>query len=409
MKKVGIIGGGASGLLSGIVAAMQGAKVTVFESRERFGTKLSITGNGKCNLTNENIFPVEKYYYAKDYDFVERVLRSFSPEAALSFFHGLGIETTIRRDGYIYPKSNSAKSVTAALTAIAADCKVTLKTNCPITDIEKTEQGYRLTSGEWKTECDRVIFACGSDAGMKNCTDNPNLIRKLNHKVNPMFPALTSLKFKNKKTEVLAKTRMDAMLHLFIDSKKLRSDYGEVQFNKGSISGIPVFQLSHQAVLGIEHKQKVLLRLDFYPEEETEQLCNRFEKEARVFSKLSFEEFLITKMPKSMIRYLCKELGIQSDLALSKFDTNIFREVCGLLKSFEIQIDDYSSYETAQVVQGGVDVSQINPSSMESERTKGLYFCGEILDVDGYCGGYNLQWAWSTAYIAGMHAANATE
>lgn len=403
MIRVGIIGGGASGLFASIIAAKNGAKVTVFEAMDRFGVKLSITGNGKCNITNRNIEPVSEYYYANDYRFVDTVINQLNPEALLDLLSSWGIETFTRRDGYIYPRSNSARSVASSLLAIAASYKVNLKTNCPITDIEKTDTGYRLYSESWEVDCDRIIFASGTEAGglSNKKIDTYTLIKKLKHQVNQVLPALTALKFKDKEIAKLAKNRLEAKAVLYIDSKEISSYCGEIQLNKDSISGIPVLQLSHKAVLALNKKKTVFIKLDIYPDEEVLELSDRFKKEILMVKGLSFEQFLITKIPKSLIIYLADKLEAKSSILIESLKDEKIERLCYELKNILIGISDYNPMELAQVAQGGIPVDEIDPCTMESKLSKGLYFCGEVIDVDGYCGGYNLQWAWATAYIAG--------
>lgn len=411
MIRLGIIGGGASGLLAAVIAAKNGAKVTVLEAKDRFGVKLSMTGNGKCNITNTNIEPISKVYYSEDYEFVETVIKRLNPEQLLALFGSWGIETVTRRDGYIYPRSNSAKSVTASLLAIAAAYKVNLKTNCPVTDIIKKDTGYTLYSKSWKMDCDRVIFASGSEAGIKKNKeiDSYTLIQKLNHTVNPLFPALTALKFNDKLLEKLAKNRLEAEAVLYINSKEISSFYGEIQFNKDSISGIPILQLSHYAVLAVYNKKDVFIKLDIYPNEREFELLDRFQKEILNIKGLSFEQFLITKLPKAVISYISEILGVKTSDLIECLDLNKLKKLCCHLKNIIIPISGYNPMESAQVAQGGVCLSEINPDTMESKLLKGLYFCGEVIDVDGYCGGYNLQWAWSSAYIAGNSASKKRE
>lgn len=403
MIKVGIIGGGASGLLAAVIAAKNGAKVTVLEAKDRFGVKLSMTGNGKCNITNTNIEPVANVYYSEDYEFVDTVIQRLNPKALLALFGSWGIETVTRRDGYIYPRSNSAKSVTSSLLAIAAAYKVNLKTNCPVTDIVKQDNGYTLYSKSWKMDCDRVIFASGSEAGAKKNEeiDSYALIQKLKHTVNQPLPALTALKFKDKVLEKLAKNRLDAKAVLYVNTKEISSYYGEIQFNKDSISGIPILQLSHYAVLAVHSRENVFIKLDIYPNEEEFELFNRFQKEILHIKGLTFEQFLITKLPKAVISYISEKTGVKNSDFIENLDIDKLEKLCYALKNIIIPISGYNSLELAQVVQGGVSVNEINPDTMESRLSKGLYFCGEVIDVDGYCGGYNLQWAWASAYIAG--------
>lgn len=406
MINIGIIGGGASGLLSAIIAARNGASVTVFEASDRFAHKLSITGNGKCNITNLNIMPVSSFYYADDYGFVEKVINKFSPTDAIKFFEGIGIPILEKRDGYLYPKNSSAQATANALISVCQGLKVKMKTNCKVTRVDIVEDRFILHIDDWKTKFDRIIIATGSNAGLtpKRFFSLYNLIKELGHGIKPIFPALTALELKEEFIRNIPKHRLEGQITLLVNEQNICSYDGEMQFNQKLISGVPVLQLSHRAVCAINEHKKVELLIDAFPEIKAFELKSLMLKEFDELNYLNIKQYLLFKLPEPYITLVLKDSKIDKQKLLTDIGDNEIENLINSLKSLKVQISGYNSVEGAQVMQGGVLLNEIDSENMESKMVNGLYFCGEIIDVDGLCGGYNLQWAWSSAYIAGMSA-----
>ncbi len=393
-----IIGAGASGLTAAISAAMTGGKhtITLLEHDDRVGKKILSTGNGKCNLTNEAMSPDK--YRCKDINAVSRVLALFGYEETLEFFDKLGLVFK-NRDGYIYPYSGQASSVLDVLRMKCDSLGIRLLTGVKPLHIIKNNGAYIV---EYKNEnniikinADRLIIATGSPASNLPGADNSGykLIKELGYNIVKVLPALTGLKSSNSFCKAMAGVRCDGRVDLYVDRKLVATDTGEVQLTDYGISGIPVFQVSRFASIALNAGKKVVAKIDFAPQITEEELTKIFKNKIKNCPEKNMEEQLIGVLNKKVSGVIIKRFGNDID--------NIIKGI----KSFEFDIKATNPFEQSQIATGGVDISQINFDTMESLKHKNIYFAGEIIDVDGICGGYNLQWAWSTGYIAGRNAA----
>ena len=393
-----VIGGGAAGLVAAICAARCGATVTVLERMPRVGKKLLATGNGRCNYTNHRL---NKYcYHTQNPDVVERVLKKFGHKETEDFFLNLGIIPK-EKDGYVYPNSMQAASVLDALRFELDRLKVQIVTDCHVDKIEPKGKGFQIYSKNNIYHCKKVILAAGGQASEKLGSDGSGymLAKKLGYRISPVVPALTGLKAKEKVYKSLGGIRTEGRVTLYIDGKKQDSHVGELQLAEYGISGIPVFQLSGQAAYGLLNKQKVICELDFFPEWKEAELVQLLKERRKRFKKDSIEVFQTGLLNRKLIHEAMHMSG--------KTDSSGYPDMTLLaktLKHFPATIYESRGYEFAQVCAGGLSLADIRVDSFESVRHPGLYFAGEILDVDGICGGYNLQWAWASGFLAGCHA-----
>lgn len=386
-KQVIIVGGGASGLMAAIFAAQGGASVTVLEQNEKPGKKICATGNGKCNLTN--LSQSAEAYRGTHPDFVKEAFSRFGVKETVDFFEKIGIYTT-SRNGYLYPHSGQAQSVVEVLCMKARSLGVKIKTNEQVTALMWENSQWKVLTRGWHYEGDAVILANGSKASAIAGSDGSGyeLARSLGHKIVPVYPALTALKCKGKNFKVWAGVRAEGAVTLLLDGKPFKTEPGELQLTEYGVSGIPVFQLSTFAIRAIHEGKKVSLSINFLPEFSSEEL-KAFLTTRRENSPYKNEkELLVGLFPEKLIKVLttCKDLP-------------------KAIREFPLEVTDGLPFAQAQVCSGGVDTAQVNPQTMESRLHKGLYFAGELLDIDGTCGGYNLQWAWSSGAAAGTHAA----
>lgn len=390
MKKIVVIGGGASGLMSAIWAARGGASVTILEHNERTGKKILATGNGKCNLTNTEQGPV--FYRCSERDFPWTVIRQFPFSDTVRFFSDLGIYTK-NKNGWMYPYSEQAASVAQVLEMEARHRKVKIKTKEEVTDIRKTREGYRVLTKTWQYDCDSVIICCGSNASQVEGSSDLGyrLAEKLGHRVIEPMPALTALRGKGNYFGKWAGTRMEGIIRLEIEGSVLKEERGEILFTDYGISGIAVFQLSRYAVRAVREGCRVNCRLDLMPDFSKEGLIDYLYKRKDTCPYKSPQELLIGLLPGKMIPVLAAK-----GEDLERIGEN--------MKDWVIPIRDAHSLNHAQVCSGGVDVSQLT-GQLQSRIHPGIYFAGEVIDVDGPCGGYNLQWAWSSGAVAGKAAA----
>lgn len=387
MKQIIIVGAGASGLVAAIKAAADGAAVTVLEQNDRPGRKICATGNGRCNMTN--LDQTEGVYRGTHPEFVKDALEQFSVNDTISFFQELGICIT-DRNGWIYPRSNQAQSVVDVLTMKARSLKVKLKTNQYVTGVSFSDGHYNVHTDGWTYTCDAVILANGSRASSVagSSESGYEIAQSLGHHLIEPLPALTALNCKGNSFSGWSGVRTEGKVTLYINGTPEISQQGELQLTDYGISGIPVFQISRYAIRAVHEKKKAELSINFFPELSKEELQEYLSKRQKECPYKSGKELLTGLFPEKLIRVL----SAQKDLVSAITD-------------FRLSVKDGLSFEQAQVCSGGVDTSEVDCHTMESRLHKGLYFAGELLDIDGTCGGYNLQWAWSSGAAAGIHAA----
>lgn len=389
-RQVLIIGAGASGLTAAIMAARNGAAVTVLEQNEKPGKKICATGNGKCNFSN--LAMPEDAYRGAHPEFVKEVLSQFSVKDTIDFFKRLGI-CPLDKHGYLYPRSNQAQSVVDVLCMEASALGVKIKTNEQAVSVKvrkSDEKRFSILTKGWHYEADALILANGSKASAIAGSDGSGyaLAESFGHKIIPVYPALTALKCKGNTFKTWAGVRTEGKITLLIDGRICKSERGELQLTDYGISGIPVFQISRFAIRAVKEGKKVQLRVDFFPEASKEEVKKLLEFRKNACPYKREKELLTGLFPEKLI----KVLTAQKDLILA-------------IKEFPLEVTDGLSFAQAQVCSGGVDTTQVDPKTMESLLCKDLYLTGELLDIDGTCGGYNLQWAWSSGAVAGKYAA----
>lgn len=386
-RQVIIVGGGASGLTAGIMAARNGAAVTILEQNEKPGRKICVTGNGRCNLTNQDMS--WKYFHGEHPEFAKKILAQFSLEDTLRFFDELGI-VVIEKKGWLYPRGGQAKYIPELLLLRARTLKVKIKTREKVLKIYKEQNTWKVQTEGWTYEGDAVILANGSKASKVPGSDGSGyvLAEELGHSVLRPLPALTGLKAKGNFFSSWAGVRTEGKVTLWIDGEVSDSETGELQLTEYGISGIPVFQISGAAARALDQKKKVSVTLNFFPEYTETAVRELLLEREKKYPELSAAERLLGLLPDKLIKVLQKQ-----------------KDLCMAMTAFPLEIKGTSGFEQAQVCTGGVDTTEINPETLESLLCQGLYFAGELLDIDGPCGGYNLQWAWSSGAVAGRYAA----
>ena len=391
-KRVIIVGAGASCLMAAITAAQKGAAVTILEQNEKPGKKICATGNGKCNFTNLTM--PEDAYRGEDPAFSKAALEQFSVADTVEFFTRLGIYPVNKNNGYLYPHSGQASSVVEVLCMKARSLGVKIKTNEQVLDVSKTGNTWNVKTRSWEYEGDAVILANGSRASSIAGSDGSgyDLARKLGHKVIEPLPALTALKCKNTGFSGWAGVRTEGKITLYIDGVKTAEDAGELQLTDYGVSGIPVFQISRYAIRALEDGRNVSLTLHFLPEFSEEQLHHFLEQRKEDCPYKGKKEILTGLFPEKLSKILLAAKDLERAISC-----------------YPLKVTGYQPFEQAQVCSGGVAARDVNAATMESRKIRSLYFAGELLDIDGKCGGYNLQWAWSSGFVAGSCAAAWTE
>lgn len=407
-KRIAVIGGGAAGMTAAIRSARLGADVTIYERNDRVGKKILSTGNGKCNFSNENMgFDC---YYGSGTILVDTIYRSFGVKETKDFFAGLGMRIK-NRDGYLYPASGQASTVLDVLRYELERLSVRVHTGQQVTDITAGDNGLTVLAGSYGQEnYDAVILACGGKAAPKTGSDGQgyHLAESLGHNIIPTVPALVALRCGEDFYRRVAGVRCDARINLIIDGKNICSDRGEIQWTDYGISGIPVFQLSREAAYALRENKSVAVEIDLMPDltDYSKDGAADLFWEARWNQQgsQSMEQFVTGIVNKKIGLLLLKLAGIKDSEKAKNISVANRKRLTELFHSFTVTVIGTNSYEQAQVCAGGVDCREVT-DKLESRIVPNLFFAGEMLDVDGICGGYNLQWAWSSGMIAGQAAA----
>lgn len=409
-RQVLIVGGGASGLMAGICCAREGASVTILEHMDRVGKKILSTGNGRCNMTNLTMRP--ECYRSSQKQFPMKVLDRFSVWDTLTFFDELGIETK-NRNGYIYPNSDQASSVLDALRMEIEHLGVRVVTNCQIQGLRaKGRRQFEAKTDVGTFQADRLILATGSRAMPVSGSDGSGytLAKSFGHHIIKPLPALVQLRCEGKFFKQLAGVRCDAVLRIKnSQGRVIAADQGEIQLTDYGISGIPTFQVSRYASVALDQKEKVTAVLDFLPSKSMKEILPFLRNRAKLLSYRKAEDYLTGLLNKKLGTVILKLAGIPADLLVSQIRSAQLERLGHLLKEFEVPVTAANAFEQAQICCGGVDTREVHAETLESKLVPGLYLIGELLDVDGICGGYNLQWAWATGAIAGRCAGREEE
>lgn len=397
--KIAIIGGGASGLCCAVSAAKKAkennisARITVFESRDKVGRKILATGNGRCNLMNEN----EGDYYFDKNRFSSFALERFDVKGNLAFFAELGLYTRSDEEGRIYPLSNQASGVLDALRFGCEKYGINIICEKEINKISLTEKGFNLNN---EYLFDKVVLACGGKAGVKSFNGN-ELLKQMGHNVTELYPSLTKLEVKDKKfTKQLKGIRQKGRFALCSPDGIISEENGELLFTDYGISGIAVMQLSAFAVR-YGKMENLRVNADFVTEMSFSELLNAIENFVRSNPQGKLENLLSGFVAKKLGEAIIKSLGLNLSDTFSCLDGRKIKAIVAKLKSFSFEVVGVKGFDDAQVTAGGADTKQFNPKTTESKKVRGLYCIGELLDVDGLCGGYNLHWAWSSGRLCG--------
>lgn len=403
-RNVVIIGGGASGIVAAISAAREGAKVTILEHKDRIGKKILSTGNGRCNLTNE--YMKQECFRGDDVSITTDVFKQFGYKETVAFFEELGVILK-NRQGYIYPISDQATTILDVLRMEIERLNVMVRLEHHVTAINRNAKGFQIATDKGSYPADSIILATGGKAASVLGSDGSgySLSKQFGHSLSPVVPALVQLKGKGAYFKQLAGVRTQAKVSLFVNDKCISEDTGELQLTNYGISGIPVFQVSRYAAKGLYEKKKVTAEIDFLPNMTDKELFLFIKERKTLHGDKKAEDFLVGMFHKKLIGVLLKEAKIPLNGSINTLSNEKLKKLLYLCKHFPVIIEGTNDFEQAQVCAGGVKTTEINPKTMESLNEPDLYIVGELLDIDGICGGYNLQWAWSTGFIAGKNAA----
>lgn len=393
--KVAVIGAGASGLVCAIDVAKKAKvnklpiEVTILESRDKPGKKILATGNGRCNLMNKN----EGNYYFDKNGFSDFALKRFNAESNLDFFASIGLYTRSDNEGRIYPLSNQASSVLDALRFACAGLNIRFITDCTVETIKIIKNGFLLNN---KYEFDKVVLACGGKAATKSF-NGYELLKQAGHKITEIMPSLTKLEVEDKNAvKQLKGIKQKGDFTLYEGSTAVAKEKGELLFTDYGLSGIAIMQLS---AFAIRCKGEVKMQADFVNELSYAELVSAISSYAMSNPDLKNENLLTGFVPKRLGEIVIKSVGTSLNDKTSDLNTDKIKAIASKLKKYTFKIIGVRGFDDAQVTAGGADTEFFNRKTMESKKVKGLYCIGELLDVDGLCGGYNLHWAWSSGRL----------
>ena len=398
--RIAIIGAGASGMAAAIAAAASGLhQVLLFERQARVGRKLMATGNGRCNLSNWHTAP--EHYHGSNPDFVRPALDAFPVELVLEFFQSLGLYTVSEASGRIYPYSDQANSVVDVLRFALNRQNIELLTGTEIVRVKKQGEAFDLKDQNGThRQAERLIVACGGAAGTKlgGGLSGYQLLRSLGHHCTKLHPSLVQLKTETELVRSLKGVRANAALRLTLHDSLLATAAGEVQFTDYGISGPAVFDLSRTAGT----TEGTVLHLDLLPNYRSEDLLSALCIRISRFPFLQADDLLTGILHNRLGRVVVKACGIGLDTPLTALSWEALNTVVSLCHNLPLTVTGNMGMDGAQVTAGGACTMEFYPETLQSRIVPGLYAAGEVLDVDGDCGGYNLQWAWASGLLAGQ-------
>lgn len=401
--KVGIVGGGAAGIMSALFACKGNDEVTVIEHNDKLLKKILSTGNGKCNFTNTKLEPSNYHYNERAIKFIER----FNQFDTIKFFNSIGVIEYIR-DGYTYPNSEQAASIRNSLLMELERYDANILLNTYVTEISKNKDVFTMEicnaadKSKSKLYFDKIIIATGLKAAPKLGSDGSffPILKKLNIKYKPVLPALCGISLDNKNFfKITSGVRAKGKISVYARNVELASDFGELQFSDTGISGIPTFQVSRYVSIAIDKKDEVRVSLDMFSH--LGSIENILNERKKIPSFVTMEDIGNGLINSKLWLGILGLADIRADLKIKKCDNKSFERLISICKEMKFNVKCTGDFDKAQVCTGGIDLGDVDDNLMHMD-IKSLYFAGEILDVDGICGGYNLQWAWTSGYIAGV-------
>lgn len=396
-----IVGGGSCGIVSAIKAKDLSIDVAIIDSSDRVGKKLLITGNGRCNLTNENLSLSR--FHSDNNNFFKDIINTYDLEYTLNFFKSIGIYTCTLDSGKIYPLSLQASSVLDILRMNLSERNIPTYMNEKVLNIINTKKGYfEIITSSTTYTCKKVLLCTGGKSYTRTGSDGSGykLAKNFGHRLVNLTPGIVQLKLNYDRLKAISGVKFESSCNIEVNGETKKEEFGEILFTDYGISGPPILQLSRIASKGILNKSSVfihvnLLNLNY------DHIVDFFETHFAVFSYRSISDNLVGIINKKLIPIILKECRI-TDIHMPTYSLEyeyrfkLYRILC----DWKFQVIDTNTFENAQVTIGGIDTTEVNPMTLESKLTPGLYFGGEILDVDGDCGGFNLQWCWSSSSAA---------
>lgn len=399
--KVGIIGAGASGVFAALILKQNYIDTTVIERNTNALKKIYATGNGRCNFTNRNVS--YKNYHGENPKFTISAIKKFDNYDVIEFFNDMGIPEVELENGKIFPKSLQASSIVKQMMCLANHLEVEFIFDSFVDDVRKNGDVFEVKSNDSIYKFDYLIVACGSKAYKKSGSDGNGyiLMKKLGHNIVKTHPGIVQLRLYGDSFKKMSGTKFKANAKLVVDGKEVFEFYHDVLFTDYGISGPTILQLSGEAIRAKNNGLDVKIRIDTVDLDE-----NKLYEHLIYIISLNYykkiNELLVGLINDNLIEEVLNQAGINYDINVCELSKEEIYKLAHTLKNLEFSVSGYKDEDSGQITCGGVDTDEINPSTMESKKIKNLYIIGEIMDVDGDCGGYNLQWAFSSAYSCAM-------
>ena len=399
--KVGIIGAGASGVFAALILKQNYIDTTVIERNANALKKIYATGNGRCNFTNRNVS--YKNYHGENPKFTISAIKKFDNYDVIEFFNDMGIPEVELENGKIFPKSLQASSIVKQMMCLANHLEVEFIFDSFVDDVRKNGDIFEVKSNGLIYKFDYLIVACGSKAYKKSGSDGNGyiLMKKLGHNIVKTHPGIVQLRLNGDSFKKMSGTKFKANAKLVVDGKEVFEFYHDVLFTDYGISGPTILQLSGEAIRAKNNGLDVKIRIDTVDLDE-----NKLYEHLIYIISLNYykkiNELLVGLINDNLIEEVLNQAGISYDINVCELSKEEIYKLAHTLKNLEFSVSGYKEEDSGQITCGGVDTDEINPSTMESKKIKNLYIIGEIMDVDGDCGGYNLQWAFSSAYSCAM-------
>ncbi len=406
MKKIIIIGGGPSGMMAAIISAKMGNNVTLIEKNEKLGKKLYITGKGRCNLTNYCDKMEFQNSVVRNGKFVFGAINSFSPKDTYIFFEELGLKLKVERGNRVFPMSDKASDVTKTLEKALFDYGVEVKLNETVEKISvNLDKRFEVTSNLYCYRCDSVIVCTGGISYPTTGSDGDGykFAKQFNHNITDLRPSLVGIDLKGGDyCDIQGVSLKNVSISFICNGKRVYNDFGEMLFTHFGVSG-PIV-LSCSAMVNRLDFSNSKIEIDLKPAITHEQLNARLIREFSLSNTKQIGAIMHELVPKSMIKLILIRAGVRSDIRCSEITKKQRMDIVNVLKCLSFDVKSLRPIEEAIVTSGGINVKEINPKTMESKIIQGLFFAGEVIDVDAYTGGFNIQLALSTGYVAGLNA-----
>lgn len=400
-SNIAVIGAGAGGLAAALTAARAGAKVTVYEKHPQAGRKILATGNGRCNVSNVDLDL--SHYHGRDPGFARYALEQFGFKACREFFRNLGLEYKVMPNGRAYPLSQQASSVVELMHYELEALGVRILFDSGVEKISPKKEGLAVACRHNESLYDAVLIATGGKAapGLASDGEGYALAAPFGHTVTPTFPSLVQLKLDAPFLKKISGVKVDGTAALLVEGETVQEAEGDVLFADYGLSGNAVLDISRKAGESLLAGKRVEVEVDSFPDLDEKALDSLLQKRFELHPKKETAASLVGLVNKKLAQAVTEAAGIPKETKVANLSKKERKAIVQHLKGWRFAVTGTQEWKRAEVTAGGIDVKDVNPETMESRLQRGLYFCGEVLDIDGDCGGYNLHWAWASGYLAG--------